>query len=223
MLSVFWALVFVAAPLSSSENSARALPTNPPDCVKYYHAACSEALGAWLPTFALSNAFWDDATRVSKRDAFAYKDVRPTSSDLLGMSGPSDGTFFTYGNAGPPKGHVVYDYAHGITFYDQGCCGWRDVVEAYAAPPPKRVVNRDLRALKTLRGIALGMSAQEVRRTYGPASLKRVSAKDGVSVLSYTTWPPRRQVTIVKSPCGQFQNFYFKHDRLVLIQLGNGC
>ncbi len=45
----------------------------------------------------------------------------------------------------------------------------------------------------------------------------------GEVVLAYTTWPPRNKLSKTHSECGQFQNFYFRNDRLVQIQLGNGC
>jgi len=198
-------------------------PTENPECVKYFHSACSEALGKWLPLFVRSNDFWDAATHVSRRDGFVYLGYRPRSDDFLGFQGPRDGTFFVYGNAGPPKGNVVYDYAHHIAFYKQGCCSWTDVVAAYSPPPPKRVVNRDLTALHTVRGIHLGMSPQQVQRVYGQARFTRVPGYPNVYVLAYTTWPPSKTVTIVHMPCGQFENFFFKHGRLIMIQLGNGC
>jgi hypothetical protein len=86
------------------------------------------------------------------------------------------------------------------------------------------VVDHDLSALHTVRGIRLGMSPGGVTLRYGANTLRRVPRAKDVYVLAYTTWPPKSQVTgIVRSPCGQFQNFYFRNDRLVLIQLGNGC
>jgi hypothetical protein len=202
---------------------AAALPTNPPVCVQYYHSACSEALGEWLPTFANAGKFWNDARHITRRDGFSYGGQRPASPAFEGMEGAKGGTFFVYGNAGPPKGEVIYDYAHHIAFYDQGCCSWHDVVAAYAPPPPKRVVNRDLTQLHTNRGVHLGMSPKQVEEIYGKATMRKVGGYDGVFVLPYTTWPPLAQVKTVHSPCGQFENFFFKKNRLILIQIGNGC
>jgi hypothetical protein len=201
---------------------ATPLPTNPPDCVKYFHDACSQALGEWLPDFAYSNDFWDEAKRIAQRDGFSYEKEQPPSPNLLGYMGPADGTFFSYGEAGPPRGHVVYDYQHHIAFYDQGCCSWHDAVAGYASPPPKPVVNRDLTALKTVRGIRLGMSPGEVEAIYGASPLRVVPKSPRVFVLAYTTWPPRNKLPLMYK-CGQFQNFYFRHNRLVMIQFGNGC
>jgi hypothetical protein len=203
--------------------SPQALPKNPPECVQYFHAACNEALGEWLPTFSKSSVFWDAATHVSVRDAFVYESEPSEPSDRFGFEGPADGTSFVYGFAGKPAGRVVYDYAHRIAFYEYGCCSGLDVVAAYAAPPPTTVGDRDLRALKTVRGIHLGMTSAEVTFIYGSATPQRVAYFPDVDVLPYTTWPPSKEETMIHSPCGQFENFYFRDDRLVLIQLGNGC
>ncbi|HTZ55105.1 MAG TPA: hypothetical protein VMB20_08560 [Candidatus Acidoferrum sp.] len=202
---------------------ATPLPTNPPVCVKYYHDACSEALGEWLPGFGFSSDFWDVARRISQRDTFVYKGEHTAPAEVFGTTGPGDGTFFVYGDAGPPRGHVVYDYEHHITFYEQGCCSWQDVVLAYASPPPKPVVQRNLMGLHTERGIYLDMSMRQVTRIYGVSKLQPIAHQDNMYVLAYTTWPPRKDVRVVRMPCGQFENFYFRNDRLVLIQLGNGC
>lgn len=171
-----------------------------------------------------SSDFWAGATYVSQRDAFVYEGEPTESGDYLGFQGPADGTFLVYGDAGPPKGRIVYDYAHRIAFYEQGCCSWHDVVAGYAEKPPAAVVDRDLRPLKTVRGMHLGMTSAEVTFIDGPATEQRVPRYEGVYVLSYTTWPPGSiNAKVVHTPCGQFQNFYFRDDRLVLIQLGNGC
>jgi hypothetical protein len=202
-----------------------ALPTNSPECVRLYRTACSEALGKWLPTFALANDFWsrNSATHITRSDGFSYEGQRAPTPGAEGLEGAKDGTFFVYGNAGPPKGQVVYDYAHHVAFYDQGCCSWHDSVAAYAPPPPKRVVNRDLTQLHTVRGVRLGMSPEQVQRIYGKATLRNVRGYNGVDVLPYTTFPPRDQANAIYTPCGQFENFFFQNDRLVLIQIGNWC
>jgi len=193
-------------------------------CRPYFHDACSEAMGRWLPSFGASSVWWDRATRIDKRDGFIYGNERPSSPSFLGMQGPDDGSRFVYGTAGPPRGRAVYDRTHRIAFYQQGCCGWSDVVAAADAPaPPKLLLSRDLRNLSTVRGVRLGQTEAEVMATYGKSTPQPVPGHLGVSVLPYTTWPPRKSVTYVHTPCGQFQNFFFRNDRLVLIQLGNGC
>jgi hypothetical protein len=190
----------------------------------YFHDACSEAMGRWLPTFGPSNEWWDHATHIDKRDGFVYGNERPSSPEFLGDQGPDDGARFVYGTAGPPKGRAVYDSIHRIAFYQQGCCGWHDVVAAAGAPaPPKPLPSRELQNLATVRGVRLWETEAEVIATYGKSTPEPVPRHRGVSVLSYTTWPPRKSVTYVHMPCGQFQNFFFRSDRLILIQFGNGC
>jgi len=195
------------------------------DCARFFHNACSEALGAWLPSYARSNDAWQRraATHISRRDRFVYEGERPKTPQLFGFQGPEDGTFFVYGNAGPPRGHVVYDYAHRLTFYDQGCCSWHDVVAAADVPsPPKGVVARNLISLHTIRGIRLGQTPSQVMHIYGKSALLAVPGYSKVRMLAYTTWPPARTLTTIHT-CGQFENFFFHRDRLMLIQLGNGC
>ena len=193
------------------------LPTNPAVCVQYFHAACSQALGEWLPGIFYA-AFWDHAAVIVRRDAFRYEGESPQPSALVRGKPPLDGTFFSYGDAGPPKGRVVYDYAHRIAFYNQHCCSWGEVVAALASPPPKRVVDRDLSTLRTIRGIRLGMSPSQVQAIYGRATRVAVPGHPGTVALAYTTVPRRS-----KSQCGEFQNFYFHHGRLVMIQIADGC
>ena len=180
-------------------------------------------MGRWLPHFGFSSAFWDRATHTGKRDGFVYGKARSADGGYVGFQGLEEGTAFTYGLAGPPRGFAMYDGARHIAFFSEGCCSSNDVVAAAdVAPPPKRLVSRDFRNLVTVRGVRLGQTEAEVMRTHGTATLQRVPGHDGVGVLSYTTWPPAASVG-THSACGQFQNFYFRKGRLVLIQLGNGC
>lgn len=184
-------------------------PTNDPNCVPYFHDACSEAVGQWLPEFATPDAFWDDATRITQRDSLEQNKV--------------DGTLAVF-TIELQKARVVYDRTHRIVFYETGCCSWNEIVLAYeSTPPPKPVVDRDLTMLKTARGVRLGMTTSDVVRIYGDTKPQFVKGHGRVSVLAYTTWPPRNQLSKTHSECGQFQNFYFRNGRLILIQLGNGC
>ncbi|MBV8280693.1 MAG: hypothetical protein JO347_01355 [Candidatus Eremiobacteraeota bacterium] len=202
-------------------------PSAYPPCPKP-STACKATLGTWLPTFGDAAEPWRHAetTRVHETDAFVYEGKRLPY--YLGEDGPSDGTIVRYGHAGPLGVHVVYDAARHAVFYEQHCCSAGDVVAASSvAPPPVPIVNRDLSELHTARGIRLGMSSTDVTRIYGPSGLLPVPMRQDVKMLAYTTWKPYKEVTSVGlgSPgtCGQFQNFYFWNDRLVLIQLGNGC
>lgn len=194
--------LLLAAALASPTPAA-----SPPFCAQYFHAACSEATGKWLPSFGYPSDFWDGATRITQRDTFSRAHA---------------GTLAVFSNS-LQKAYVTYDRAHHLAFYRTGCCSWGETVLAYASPPPKTVVDGDLSGLKTARGIRLGMSPADVMGVYGNAKAQIVPQHAGVSVLAYTTWPPRNQLSKTHSECGQFQNFYFQDNRLVLIQLGNGC
>jgi hypothetical protein len=219
LLVIVWSAV-------SSGSAAAPVPT-PSDraveaqCHPYFHDACSEAMGRWLPMFGYSATWWDQATRIYVRDRFTYEN-QPMSLNAF-QPGPEDGTLFVYGSAGPPKGRAVYDPRHRLAFYQQGCCSWSDVVAAAdVSAPPKRVVTRDLTGLVTVRGIRLGQTEAAVMKIYGKSKLLPVPRNPGVSVLAYTTWRPRKEVR-TSPPCGQFQNFFFRRGRLILIQLGDGC
>lgn len=187
---------------------ASPLPTNPPICAQYFPTTCSQALGEWLPQFATPDTFWDGATHITQRDNFS----RATNNGSI--------VVFT---VELQKAHVVYDKAHRIALYDTGCCSWSETVEAYASPPPKAVLDADLSALKTTRGVRLGMSRDAVTHIFGAAKAQAVPHHAGVSVLAYTTWPTRDKLSKTHSECGQFENLYFQNDRLISIQLGNGC
>jgi hypothetical protein len=182
-------------------------------CARVFGVACKNwRIGAWLPTFGDSNNAWLEghAALVRVRDEFA--------------ANPDSGTFFVYGNAGPPRGHVIYDPRRKIAFYEQGCCSWHDVVAASGVrPPPVPVATADLSALHTVRGVRLGMLPSDVMRIYGRAKFAPMHTHVNLKLLAYTTLPPANTVVKLSTRCGQFQNFYFRARRLVLIQLGNGC
>jgi len=178
-------------------------------------------MGRWLPSFGFDATWWDQATRIYVRDRFVYAH-QSRSLDAFDP-GPEDGTLFVYGSAGPPKGNVVYDPQHLLTFYEQGCCSWTEVVAAAdVQAPPKHVVLRDLTQLSTVRGIRLGLSEVAVMRIYGWSKPLLLAKNPGVTVLAYTTWRPKKEVRTTP-PCGQFENFFFRRHRLILIQLGDGC
>lgn len=200
-----WAMLalLLAATLTSP------FPTNNPICTQYFPSTCSEAVGEWLPQYATPDTFWDGATHITQRDGFAMS----TNSGTL--------VVFTIDLQ---RAHVTYDTARRIVFYETGCCSWDEIVLAYQSTlPPKPLVNRDLSTLKTTRGVQLGMTSAAVIGIYGAAKLQFVKGHGRVSVLAYTTWPPRNKLSKTHSECGQFQNFYFRENRLILIQLGNGC
>jgi hypothetical protein len=188
---------------------ASPLPTNNPICEQYFKSACSEAVGQWLPQFATPDTYWDGATHITQRDNIEQNKV--------------NGTLVVF-TISLQKAHVVYDTSHRIALYETGCCSWNEIVLAYQSTlPPKPLANRDLSAVKTARGIRLGMTSADVVRIYGATKPQFVKGEGRVSVLAYTTWPPRNKLSNTHSECGQFQNFYFRSGRLIMIQLGNGC
>ena len=215
-------LVFAVA-VSIAASTPKALPTENPACPQYYHQACSEAIGKWLPEMGdwYGFEFLDlKAKRVAFTDGFVYERHKPkwNSAPYAGWAPvrPQDGTFFVYGNAGPPKGSLVYDYAHNTAFYEQGCCAWSEVVAAAGVTrPPKRVVSRDLSSLHTLRGVALGQSVREVLHLYGRAPVAIARRHPAIQRLTY--------LHNFDKSCGQSQNFIFKNGRLIYIALINSC
>jgi len=200
-------MIALLASIVLALTSPRVLPTDPPLCLQYFPAACNEAVGQWLRQFATPDTFWDRATHITQRDSF------PQS--------PKGGTFVVF-RPELQKAHVIYDAAHGRVFYETGCCSWSETVLAYSVAPPALLANQNLWPLRTTRGIQLGMTPWEVMRVYGDA-MRLPLSQPGMTVLAYTTWPPRDKLSKTHSECGQFENFYFFNNALVLIQLGNGC
>lgn len=131
-------------------------------------------------------------------------------------------TAFAFGGGEPITGRVAYDRAHRIALYNQGCCAWRGyVLVANMAGPPKTVTQMDLSGVRTMRGIVLGMSEQQVRNIYGTVASHTEKNLAGATVLSYTTLKNKPSDTGI--PCGQYQNFTFRNNRLVSIELLAGC
>lgn len=213
----------LAVATSIAASMPKALPTENPWCPPYYHHACSEAIGKWLPEMDdwYGFEFFDlKAKRVAFTDAFVYEGHKPKWRSGLyagwALVAPRDGTFFVYGNAGPPKGSLVYDYARNTAFYEQGCCAWSEVVAAAGVMrPPKQVVARNLISLHTLRGVALGQSVREVLRLYGDAHVAVARHHPAIQRLSY--------LHEFDKNCGQSQNFIFKNGKLIYIALINSC
>lgn len=97
--------------LALTAGAARSAPATPrsdaateAQCRPYFHDACSEAMGRWLPGLgevSLSPSL--GTTRIGRLDDFRYERGRAPTGDL-DFKGPSDGTFFVFGNAGRRKG-----------------------------------------------------------------------------------------------------------------------
>ena len=193
-------------------------------CRPYFHDACSEAMGRWLPSFGFRDPSTDRAKLIGERDDFSYGSAPASSKSLLNSHGSLEGTFFVYGTAGPPKGRALYDRAHRIVFYEQGCCTWDEQVAAADTPaPPKFVKARDLRNLSTVRGIRLGQTQSTVTKIYGRKKSIPVAGHPGIDLLAYTTWSADLAGARALTGCPQTQDFFFRNNRLILIRIANVC
>jgi hypothetical protein len=220
-LGVMRRQLLVLVLLLSGAGAAGASETPDSHCRPYFRDACSQAIGDWLP-------------RVPQRLYPGRRRFAPTSvndeivdpagagePEFLSQRGVVNGTFFVYGTAGPPRGHLVYDSVHRIAFYDEGCCSWHHVVVvANVDAPPKRVATRTLTGLRTRRGIALGDAPSRIRTTYGPAPLRAVLGRSDEATLAYT-----RPITFpgVYSPCDGDTTFLFERGRLIAMDFTDAC
>jgi len=195
-------------------------------------AVLNPALGPWLGDPDTAFVAWQKGQTavVTQYDYFVCDPPRAPSAEkasfyYAGSACPlvKSGTAFVYGSAGPIKGNVIYDRAHGIVFYDKGCCAWRGfALTAGVRPPPSPVSNANLAGVRTKRGILLGMTMAQVQKVYGAARSHETKGMPGVQTLSYTTM--KGTPTDSKGDaCGQFQSFSFRQDRLVSIELLVGC
>src|ERR1700685_172127 len=119
-------LVASASPPSDAANEAL--------CRKYFkHTVCSEALGRWLPYLGAG-----DGPRTSRTATHVYDGFRQTArtSERSFSAFAPVGTSFSHGDAGPPRGSVVYDPVHRIAFFGEGCCSYFSVVLAADVTPP---------------------------------------------------------------------------------------
>jgi hypothetical protein len=176
------------------------------ECRRYYRAVCNNwRIAEWLPS-VIADGF--EPWRQNKASSIDFTDGF--------LSYPQGGTPFVYGESGPPRGTAVYDYTHAIAFYSQGCCAWHEtVLAARVKAPPMRVADRNLRYVHTVHGIALGDTFKHVEALYGSAVPQSIPREPGMTLLSY--------VHMTGKTCGQFQNFAFLRNRLVYIELLNGC
>lgn len=201
------------------------------DPAKTFGSAWSPPLGAWLPDPDTGFDAWSKhlATVTTRYDYFVCGPGRTPAGNTRDFYYPGsacaplkNGTYFVYGTAEPIKSHVVYDRAHGVALYDKGCCAWRGfALAANVAPPPKTVVNGDLSAVRTMRGVTLDMTQAQVERIYGSAKPHAAKGRPGMTTLSYTTM--KGGPNGGGDACGQFQGFTFRQGRLVSIELLTGC
>lgn len=132
------------------------------------------------------------------------------------------GSAFASGGPEPQRGRAVYDSAHKLVLYQEGCCAWKNAVLASGiAPPPISVRAADLRTVRTMRGITLGMTQARVIAIYGRATPHPVAGEPSLSMLSYTTMHGNPASN--ENACGQFQNFAFRNGKLAYLELLAGC
>src|SRR5581483_2773576 len=193
--------------------------------------AAMPALAAWLPRVGrgFDPQNHGQASWTSKYDYFVCTNApspAPTrfanfDYAVRGCPNLRTGTAFVYGPAGT-KGHVLYDSAHKVVLYQEGCCAWGNAVLASGiAPPPASVQSGDLSAVRTQRGLKLGMTQAQVAAAYGKTAPHAVPGAAGVTMLSYTTM--RGNPSSAANACGQFQNFAFRGGKLFYIELLAGC
>jgi hypothetical protein len=192
----------------------------PADCAQYFHRICDNwPVAAWLPSLSTDNKApaYEVAREVGFIDGFIYEGIVPHGPGFAQTHGfPQDGTPFVYGMAGPPRGTLVYDPARATVFYSQGCCSWSTAVAATnVAPPPISVVSRDLRALRTVHGISLGMREGDVQAIYGRTAEQVVLRHPQLRMLRYKH--------DISESCMQMQEFGFVDGRLIYIALSDAC
>jgi hypothetical protein len=191
----------------------------PDDCARYLGHACDNwKLAAWLPELNSGG----HSTTVPFTDGFIIDGRLPQGPSFAGTQGsPTAGTPFTYGKAGPPRGVALYDAQHRIALYGQGCCSWHSaVLAAGVEPPPLAVEDRSLIAIRTKRGLYLGMTTQQALRLYGNALPETARGVPGVVVRAYRhpiLFPP------YSMPCQQDMDLGFYRDRLIYIGFTNAC
>ncbi|HZX68032.1 MAG TPA: hypothetical protein VFE70_04060 [Candidatus Elarobacter sp.] len=218
-IAVF-ALAFVVLSLPASILAAGASPTSDTAtealCRKYFkHTVCSEALGRWLPHVEADGG--RSAPRTQTRIFDGFRKTAETTEWPFSAYAPT-GTAFSYGDAGPPRGSIVYDRRNRVVFYGQGCCSWFSVVlAANVASPPVALADRNVSRIATDSGVHLGDSPASVMRVYGSAQLQRVSKHPEMQLLLYENSTPPKPL------CVQQQDFGFTHGRLSYIDVYDGC
>jgi hypothetical protein len=98
-------VLLLAAVLGSTARPAPEPTTDLATCRTYFHDACSDALGRWLPREVAFDDTWltQHGRHIVRLDRFMYEKERPATWAVFDYVAPSDGTFFVYGNAGPPQ------------------------------------------------------------------------------------------------------------------------
>jgi hypothetical protein len=192
-------------------------------CRPYFGDACSEAMGRWLPRVpnaSLADTSKDKPAKTPVTDSI----VDPAGSGdqrFLTMRGVVGGSRFVYGEAGPPRGHAIYDPVRRIAFYDEGCCAWHHVaLVSGASAPPKAIAMRSLAGVRTARGLRLGDPSAKVLAIFGSAAPQSVPGHANEKTLTF-----ERDIINPKpdSPCEETMTFLFLLDRLTAMDFGEAC
>ncbi|HLX26076.1 MAG TPA: hypothetical protein VKR05_03725 [Candidatus Cybelea sp.] len=195
-------------------------------------ALAISALGGWLPRVGqgFDPQSHGQASWAPKYDYFICSRTPIPSTTpfanfdyaVRGCPNLLEANSFAYGSTEPIRGRVLYDPTHKLVLYQEGCCAWRSAVLASGiAPPPKKVGSADLSAVRTQRGVSLGMTPAQIVAIYGKAKPHGVPGTSGITMLSYTTM--HGSPSSVTNACGQFQNFAFRNNKLYYIELLAGC
>ena len=167
-------------------------------------ATPENAIEAWLPHY------YGDPLTASRENL-----ASPTTVRQRFPTPPASGTPIAGLSIG--KGNLLYDPSRRTAYYELGCCNRTSSVAARVRPPPIVMRTADLRSLRTTAGIALGNSIARVESIMGPAKPFRVDGHLGLFQLAYASLLPG------SSGCGYFENFVFERDRLIFIDLTQGC
>ncbi len=214
---------FLALTLLLTASFARA------DTQAPYDEGWTIAIGSWLPHFDWAHARSLNGTADSPKgiDYFACPGassmvtftVHNFDSAAAGCPTLERGPQYRLRAEGMDHGWVVYDASHRILFYSYGCCSEEEyILTSGVGPPPKPVPTGDLSAVRTHRGVSLGMTIAAVTAIYDPAAPPQHAASSGLAQLTYGSGK-------VSAPtdCDQQQMFGFKNGRLTYIDLAMGC
>jgi hypothetical protein len=208
-LTVFTATFIATAYASQSDGVAKWLPR-----VGHGFDPSGRGQAAWSREY---DYFICAKSPVAVATPFANFDYAVRGCGLL-----KTGTYLVYGSTEPIKGRVLYDSAHKLVLYQEGCCAWRNaVLTSVAGSPPKAVQGADLSGVRTARGVTLGMAEAQVAAIYGRAKAHSVPGASDIAMLSYTTM--HGNPSSAENACGQFQNLAFRNGKLFYIELLAGC
>ena len=163
----------------------------------------------WHQFPAAETKFFDRLTGYSGfRDEYrSYQGVRI-------FSGPRDAYVYGFGKNG---WSIAYDPKRQIVLFGNGCCAYgREVLTVTTmSPPAPGVPVRELRYVRTVRGVHLGMTLHDVRWLEGHG-VERVDARTHTVVLGYYTQGK-------SETCVEERTFVFHGGKLVAIEIDEGC